>query len=132
MYAWETRGAQDHRLPDVLREFTGERRISAESREYLETLIGTVDMYLEDIDRALADALLNWRLDRLATIDRCILRLAGAEMLYLEIPPRVAIREAVQLAGKYGTHDSPRFVNGVLDAIMRRAADERSTSGERR
>jgi transcription antitermination protein NusB len=132
MYAWEARGERD-RLPDVLREFTTERRISAESREYLETLISTVDLYLETIDRQVGDALLNWRVERLAIIDRSILRLAGAEMIHLAIPPRVVIQEAVQLAEKYGTNESPRFVNGVLDALMRRVAGERATgSGERR
>lgn len=129
MYAWETRRERD-RLPDVLREFTAERRISSESREYLETLVSTVDLYLEAVDRELDSALLNWRLERLAIIDRCILRLAGAEMLHLAIPPRVVIQEAVLLAEKYGTSDSPRFVNGVLDALMRKAGV--TGSGERR
>lgn len=129
MYAWETRRERD-RLPDVLREFTAERRISSESREYLETLVSTVDLYLEAVDRELDGALLNWRLERLAIIDRCILRLAGAEMLHLAIPPRVVIQEAVLLAEKYGTSDSPRFVNGVLDALMRKAGV--TGSGERR
>jgi transcription antitermination protein NusB len=54
-------------------------------------------------------------------------------MLHLAIPPRVVIQEAVQLAGKYGTNESPRFVNGVLDALMRRTAEGRATgSGDRR
>jgi transcription antitermination protein NusB len=132
MYAWEARGVRD-RLPDVLREFIAERRISAESREYLETLISAVDLYLEPVDRELGASLLNWRLERLSIIDRCVLRLATTEMLHLAIPPRVVIQEAVQLAGKYGTNESPRFVNGVLDALMRRTAEGRATgSGDRR
>jgi transcription antitermination protein NusB len=132
MYAWETRGERD-RLPDVLREFLAERRISTDAREYLETLITTADLYLESIDEEVGAALLNWRLARLSTIDRSILRLAAAEMLHLAIPPRVVIQEAVQLAEKYGTGESPRFVNGVLDALMRRAAPDGATrSGDRR
>jgi transcription antitermination protein NusB len=132
LYAWETRGERD-RLPDVLREFLAERNISTEAREYLETLISTVDLYLETLDRDLEGALLNWRLARLATIDRSILRLAAAEMLHLAIPPRVVIQEAVMLAGKFGSNESPRFVNGVLDALMRRTADGQATgSGELR
>jgi len=129
MYAWETRRDRD-RLPDVLREFTSERRISSESQEYLETLVSTVDLYLEPMDRELDGALLNWRLERLSIIDRCILRLAAAEMLHLGIPPRVVIQEAVMLAEKYGTSESPRFVNGVLDALMRRSGV--TGTGERR
>ena len=131
MYAWEVRKERD-RLPDLLREFTTTRRISTEARDYLETIITTVDMYLEPIDAALQDSLHNWRMERLSIMDRNILRLGAAEMLHLAIPPRVAIQEALQLAEKYSTAESPRFINGVLDAVMRRAAlDDRTPSGER-
>jgi transcription antitermination protein NusB len=132
MYAWEARGVRD-RLPDLLRDFLQERRVGAEAREYLETLIATVDMYLESIDSTVEDSLLNWRLGRLSIIDRNILRLATAEMLHLAIPPRVAIQEALMLAEKYGTHESPRFVNGVLDALMRsRSGGDAPSHGGRR
>jgi transcription antitermination protein NusB len=118
LYAWEMRGERD-RLTDMLRAFLATRRVGAEAREYLETLIATVDLYLENDDRAIGDSLTNWRLERLSIIDRNILRIGAAEMLHLSIPPRVAIQEAVLLAEKFGTHESPRFVNGVLDALMR-------------
>ena len=120
LYAWEIRGERD-RLPDLLREFTSGRRVGAEAQDYLETLITTLDMYLEPIDRTLSASLLNWRLERVSIIDRNIMRIAAAEMLHLAIPPRVVIQEALQLAGKYGTAESPRFINGVLDALMRAA-----------
>ena len=131
LYAWEVRRERD-RLPDLLREFTSTRRISAEARDYLETLITTVDLYVERIDAALQESLLNWRMERLSIMDRNILRLAAAEMLHLAIPPRVAIQEALQLAEKYSTVESPRFINGVLDAVMRRAeVDASGRTGER-
>jgi transcription antitermination protein NusB len=70
-------------------------------------------------------SLTNWRLERLSVIDRNILRIGAAELLKLpDVPSRVAIREAILLAEKYGTHESPRFVNGVLDALMRQARGE--------
>lgn len=128
LYAWEVRGERD-RLPDLLGEFISRRRIGAEAQEYLETLITTLDLYLEPIDEAIAASLLNWRLERLSIIDRSILRLAGAEMLHLAIPPRVVIQEAIQLAEKYGTSESPRFINGVLDALMRRMEMDTSRTG---
>jgi N utilization substance protein B len=62
----------------------------------------------------------NWRLERLAVVDRCILRLAGAELLQGTTPPRVVIQEAVHLAERYGSVRSAKFVNGVLDALARR------------
>jgi transcription antitermination protein NusB len=130
LYAWETRGERD-RLPDLLSDFLRERRVSSEAREYLETLIAAVDLHLEDVDGAVQASLLNWRLPRLSIIDRNILRLAAAEMLHLAIPPRVAIQEALLLAERYGTHESPRFVNGVLDALMRRT-DGAPSAGDRR
>ena len=64
----------------------------------------------------------NWRLERLSAIDRGILRLGATEILHLpDIPPKASILEAVRLAESYGGNESPRFVNGVLDAIYKRA-----------
>lgn len=103
-----------------MHEFLATRRVNPEAREYLETLIEAVAAHRADIDRALEAALLNWRLERLSIMDRNILRLATAEMLHLAIPPRVVIQEALLLAEKYSTAESPRFINGVLDALMRR------------
>ena len=62
----------------------------------------------------------NWRLERLGHIERCVLRLAAAELLQGGTPPRVVIQEAVRLAERYGSSKSARFVNGVLDALARR------------
>jgi transcription antitermination protein NusB len=132
LYSWEMRGERG-RLADLLREFLAGRRIGDDAREYLETLVTAVDMYLDDADRAIEASLINWRLQRLSIIDRSILRLAATEMMYLAIPARVVIQEAVMLAEKYGTNESPRFVNGVLDALMRQVrAGEEAGPGELR
>lgn len=119
LYAWESRGPARPAL-DVLEEFLLQRRIARESRPYLRTLVETVAGHGPEVDRAVERALTNWRLERLSAIDRNILRLGTAELLFLEdVPPRVAIQEAIILAEKYGTAESPRFVNGVLDAVRR-------------
>ncbi|MFW6080163.1 MAG: transcription antitermination factor NusB [Gemmatimonadota bacterium] len=121
LYAWEARGMKGSPL-DAMRDFVRERNVAVESRGYIEWLLGTVAEHREAIDRAVGEALTNWRLERLSAIDRNILRLAAAEMLFIEeVPPRVSIQEAIVLAEKYGTAESPRFVNGVLDALMHRA-----------
>ncbi len=105
---------------DMLREFAGERNIAPDSQEYLQQLISAIAKNQPEIDAALKRSLTNWRLERLSVLDRNILRLAAAEMLYIDdVPPRVSIQEALTLAEKYGTLESPRFVNGVLDALMR-------------
>jgi N utilization substance protein B len=87
---------------------------------YLELVLETLQDQLPEVDRALQGALENWRLERLSVMDRSILRIAAAELLFLdEIPPKVSIQEAIHLAEAYGGKDSPRFVNGVLDALYK-------------
>ena len=118
LYAWEARGGKGSPA-DMLDELGRERAIADASRAYAKQLLQYVGLHREGIDRRVQDSLSNWRLERLAVIDRNILRLAAAEMLYAQdVPPRVSIQEAIHLAEKYGTSESPRFVNGVLDALM--------------
>jgi N utilization substance protein B len=71
-----------------------------------------------EIDRRLSEVAENWRIDRMAVVDRNILRLGVYELLFCpETPASVAINEAVELAKRYGTQDSPAFVNGLLDRL---------------
>jgi N utilization substance protein B len=71
-----------------------------------------------DIDPRLSEAADNWRLVRMAAVDRNVLRLGAYELLYTpETPPNVALDEAITLARRYGSADSPAFVNGVLDRL---------------
>jgi transcription antitermination protein NusB len=72
----------------------------------------------EDIDRRLSEAAENWRLVRMAAVDRNVLRLGAYELLHApETPPSVALDEAITLARRYGSADSSAFVNGVLDRL---------------
>ncbi len=105
----------------ALDDWLSHRRISRASRPYLRHLVGLVEAHAEDLDARIAAALTNWRLERLSAIDRNALRIGAAELLHggEDVPPRVAIQEAIRLAERYGTAESPRFVNGVLDAIHR-------------
>ena len=97
------------------------RHVSPRRVPYIEVLLETLQDHLPDVDRALKSALENWRLDRLSVMDRSILRLAATELIFLEeIPPKVSIQEGIHLAEAYGGKDSPRFVNGVLDALFKR------------
>jgi N utilization substance protein B len=119
LYAWETRGMVDSPAR-VLRQLRSERRIAEASLPYATQLLDELGGHVQQIDEQVQKALSNWRLERLSVIDRNILRLATAEMMFMDdVPPRVSIQEAILLAEKYGTVDSPRFVNGVLDALMR-------------
>lgn len=123
LYAWEARDAAD--LEVVLDDFLTHRRVAPARRDYMRRLVNAVAEHARPIDAALQDAISNWRIERLSVIDRNILRLGAAEMMYFDdIPPRVSIREALKLAERYGTDESPRFVNGVLDALMKRLERE--------
>lgn len=82
-----------------------------------------------EIDKALSAKATNWSLRRMAAIDRNILRMATYEILFTDTPGRVVINEAVELAKRYGNHNSGQFVNGILDRILNASptdADETS------
>ena len=87
-------------------------------REFADNLIkGALDN-LEMIDKHISKSAANWQLRRMAVVDRNILRLAAYELLYLnDIPPKVSINEAIDLAKRYGDVESGKFVNGILDKI---------------
>ncbi|UCG35191.1 MAG: transcription antitermination factor NusB [Candidatus Omnitrophota bacterium] len=75
---------------------------------------------LKFIDELIKKSVKNWEIERMAVIDRNILRIACFELYFLEeIPPKVSINEAIELAKRFGDLDSPRFVNGVLDKIYK-------------
>jgi transcription antitermination protein NusB len=121
LYAWEARGGGGAGLEEVATEFLTRRLIAPGRRPYFRRILDAVATEEARLDAELQECLTNWRLERLSSIDRNILRIAAAEMLeFDDIPPRVSIQEAVRLAEKYGTDRSPAFVNGVLDALMRR------------
>ncbi len=74
--------------------------------------------HLATIDPAIRSAATHWKIDRMPVVDRCLLRSTTYELLYLiDIPPAVSINEAIELAKKYSTEDSPQFINAVLDKI---------------
>jgi len=111
-------------LDDVLRDFWETRTENDENepeiRTYTERLVRGVDEKLETIDELIERYAENWEIKRMAYVDRNILRLASYEMLHLdEIPVKVAINEAVELAKRYGEPDSSKFVNGILDRIAK-------------
>lgn len=75
---------------------------------------------LEEIDSAISKYAENWQIKRMAVIDRNIMRMATCELLYMDdIPPKVSINEAIDLAKRYGDTDSGKFVNGILDKVAK-------------
>jgi N utilization substance protein B len=118
LYAWDLRG--EKRLERVASTIWDDLLVPADERRLAGQLVKTLAEHGPELDTELADVTTNWRLERLSVIDRSVLRLAAAELLRGETPPRVVIQEAVHLAERYGTVRSAKFVNGVLDALARR------------
>lgn len=93
--------------------------ISPELREYTDALVEEVFEKVDAIDQAISAKLQDWTIDRLAPLDRNILRIAVCELLYRpDVPPAVSLDEAIELAKKYGTVESGKFVNGVLAGVL--------------
>jgi len=125
-YRWEACG-REGTLRESLAATTATRRLSPRRLPYVRQVLTLLEENAEAVDRALQKALENWRLERLSTIDRAIVRVAATEILFVEeVPPKVSIQEAIRLAEMYGGPDSPRFVNGVLDALYKAQAGPRA------
>jgi N utilization substance protein B len=92
--------------------------VEQEVRELGEELVRGVAEHRREVDAAIEAVSTNWRLDRMAKVDRNVLRLATYELLHrADVPVKVAINEAIELGKKYGSESSGAFVNGVLDKI---------------
>lgn len=89
-----------------------------EVRAYTLEILQAINRRSEDIEQVISQALEGWTIERLARIDRDILRIAVAEINYLGLPERVAINEAVELAKRYSDEEGHRFINGVLRRIV--------------
>jgi transcription antitermination protein NusB len=118
LYAWDLRG--DQQLERVATQIWDDLSVAPDERRLAGVFVRTLSKYGKELDKEIAEVTTNWRLERLGVIDRCVLRLAAAELQHGETPPRVVIQEAVHLAERYGTLKSAKFVNGVLDALARR------------
>jgi N utilization substance protein B len=89
------------------------------ARAFALELVVQVGARGEELDARVAEHARNWRVVRMARVDRNILRLASYELLHTDTPAAVILDEAVELARRYGSDTSPAFVNGILDAVAR-------------
>ncbi len=88
--------------------------------DYVKEAVKVVNDNLSKIDEIITESLVNWKLDRISKVNLTILRLAVAEMLYVEdVPEKVAINEAIELTKKYSDEKSVSFINGVLDKAFK-------------
>lgn len=101
-------------------EFFKDKEIEDDIKEFAIRLKDAVIAHLQEIDAIIKKKTKGWSLKRMAVVDRNVLRFAICEMMYFpDIPPKVAINEAIEIAKKYGSEDSGQFVNGILDTIYK-------------
>lgn len=106
-------------LPEFI-QLTSQEQV----REYAIEIIGTVNSHRQEIENHIEGVLVAWQLNRLPKIDQDILRISVAEMLFLNLPVKIAINEAVELAKRYSDDDGFRFINGVLRKVSDRLTQE--------
>ena len=133
LFEWDTTHADASEAKAILsrniEEFGGE----GADTPFMEMLLNGVIAKKEDIDLIITKAAPDWPLDKISIVDRNVLRLGLYELLFAdrnEVPAKVAINEAIELSRRYGSEDSPRFVNGVLDKIGQARNAERGARGE--
>jgi len=104
----------------VLKHFWVEYQPDDDIKDFAEEIIKGTYKHLLKINKLIHACAKNWSLDRMAVVDRNVLRMAVYEILYrMEIPTSVTINEAIEIAKKYGTEESGSFVNGILDSVAR-------------
>ena len=111
-------GAADDALAAAWAASADGDKVDPETQRFAKELVGGVRSHLSEIDGLIGEYSHHWRIDRMARIDRNVLRIGIFELKYRpDIPRSVSIDEAVELGKRYGTEDSSAFVNGLLDRI---------------
>ena len=100
-------------------EILEDKKIRNKQKEFAMDLFRGVMDNIEAIDKAIIEHLKEWDFDRLGSIERATLRLGGYEILFGELDSAVVINEAIEICKSFGTEQSPKFINGVLDAIAK-------------
>jgi len=115
---WREFRFRDDILGDALEE--ADQIVSPDVRAFAEELVQGVYDQLETIDETLHSYSTNWSLERMARVDLALLRMSAYELMYRpDIPINVIINEAVEIGKRYGTKETPAFINGILDRISR-------------
>jgi N utilization substance protein B len=128
LYEWDFRGREDKQAEELLKKNLQEFGPGLKDGNFAEKLLKGIIKNLDKIDNIIEKAAPQWTLDQIALTDKNILRLGIYELLYSdydEVPPKVAINEAIELAKAFGGASSGKFVNGVLGTIYREIGEPR-------
>ena len=137
LYQWDFRGRNSDELNEIIEQSAREFGPGLEDDSFIKRLVNSVMAHLAKIDQIIVKAAPEWPLDQITMVDRNVLRLGIYELLfgdYGEVPPKVAINEAIELAKSFGGESSGKFVNGVLGTIYREIGEplKEDTSKPRR
>ncbi len=122
LYEWDFKGGKNDEITEIIRKNVAEFAPGMNDISFVHTLVETVVENRDKIDPLIEKCAPEWPLAQVTLVDRNILRLGICELLYgnyEEVPPKVAINEAIELAKSFGGESSGRFVNGVLGTIYR-------------
>ena len=115
---------------ELIPEFWEANPSPEEVRQFADVLVRGTTKHLKEIDPLITKHASNWTLKRMGVVDRNVLRLGAFELLHLkDVPPKVSINEAVDLAKRFGDTESGKFINGILDAIRKSAGNHKDPSG---
>ena len=120
LYEWDFGGKNPDKLDGIVDRNLKEFGPGLEDKEFVWEIINGVIKHLKDIDNIIKTAAPEWPLDQITIVDRNVLRIGIFELLYAnkdEVPPKVAINEAIELAKSFGGESSGKFINGVLGTI---------------
>jgi N utilization substance protein B len=112
-------GAED--VEKIINEILAKKKFSPQGRKFFLQLVEETQKNMTDIDKTITATLQHWTLSRLSSVDRAIIRVACCELLYFpDTPPKVVINEALEIAKRFSSAESARFVNGILDAVYKK------------
>jgi N utilization substance protein B len=128
LYLWDVRRQPVEEATEAFFDtlYSEESRTKPQRDAFLDQLVRGSVAHLEALDRRITQHAEHWRIERMPTVDRNILRLAVFEMMHLDTPAAVVIDEALELARRYSNEESVLFINGVLDAVHRELAREQA------
>ncbi len=128
LYEWDFSGKKPEKLESIVAKNIEEFGPGLENADFVWQLARGIEEHLEQIDKIITKAAPQWPVDQITIVDRNILRMGLYELLYedkAEVPPKVAINEAIELAKTFGGESSGKFINGVLGTVYKEIEEEK-------
>ncbi|MEO0142271.1 MAG: transcription antitermination factor NusB [candidate division WOR-3 bacterium] len=123
LYCYECGGGD---ITEIMKAILSKKKYQNGVKDFCRELVSKTINNLTSIDQTIAQVLKNWRYERVSLIDKLVLRIGTCEICYFDdIPYEATINEAIEIGKKYGTEDSGKFINGVLDAIGKESQKKR-------